>query len=67
VDQPLGAIRMGFADYPYGKTYQRWGEFAVLPLWDAEGGASYAVFADGTRTRCLNTGRCLDLCGSWSE
>lgn len=59
-DAPLSVIRMGLADHPSGQDYRTWGEFAVLPLWDVEGGAPYTVFADGSRTRCLGTGRCLN-------
>ena len=62
-DAPLSAIRMGYGDHPFGPEhdYQTWSDFAVLPLWSTEGGAPYAVFADGTRTRCLYSGRCLGI------
>ena len=60
-DAPVSAIRMGLGDHPYNQDYQTWGDFAVLPLWSTDGGAPYAVFADGTRTRCLYSGRCLGI------
>ena len=62
-DAPLSAIRMGYGDHPYNQDYQTWSEFAVLPLWSTDGGAPYAVFADGTRTCCLSgdPGRCLGI------
>jgi RHS repeat-associated protein len=63
IDQPLSAVRKGYGDHVYGDTYRIWTPFAVLPLWDPEGGAPYAVFADGKRERCLpNSTRCL---GTW--
>ena len=63
IDQPLSVMRMGYGDHVPGDNYRTWTPFAVFPLWDPEGGAPYAVFADGTREHCLpNSTRCLD---SW--
>ena len=63
IDQPLSVMRMGYGDHVFGDNYRTWTPFAVFPLWDPEGGAPYAVFADGTREHCLpNSTRCL---GSW--
>ena len=53
LDQPLGLIRMQFANHPYNKSYQQWERFTVHLHWNARGEADLGSFESGTADHCL--------------
>jgi RHS repeat-associated protein len=52
VDQPLGLVRLGYADWPSQKTWKTWSPFAVVPLWNSRGQPDDAYFPVGGGNHC---------------
>lgn len=72
LDQPLGVIRMGYADLTdsarYPRPLRREVPFLISPLWNERGQAHVGVFADGGLRRCFTVDgyrRCVQI--TWPE
>jgi RHS repeat-associated protein len=65
IDQPLSAIRMGYAEHVGNSGTIPWQTFAVIPLWDSRGRAPYMVFGNGQRTLASTNAPTLTLGTYW--
>ncbi len=63
IDQPLGVVRLGYADWPKNKGWDDWAPFAFVPLWNSRGQPDNAYFPVGGAKHCAagDTLRCVSL------